>query len=119
MFQRIQFALASFGHCFDLFPRHFRIRLVLFPVFKKRSFASTHTTIAFAMAATLFLLFTKQKFVKYGAILYAICIGLGVSISIHWFSDFVAGAIIGTIIGTVVGKSFRNRYLLNKPEKNN
>jgi len=26
--------------------------------------------------------------------------------TIHWFSDFVAGAIIGSVIGTVVGKSF-------------
>jgi membrane-associated phospholipid phosphatase len=26
--------------------------------------------------------------------------------TIHWFSDFVAGAIIGSVIGAVVGKSF-------------
>ena len=26
--------------------------------------------------------------------------------TIHWFSDFVAGAILGTVIGVVVGKSF-------------
>ena len=26
--------------------------------------------------------------------------------TIHWLSDFVAGAIIGSIIGIVVGKSF-------------
>jgi membrane-associated phospholipid phosphatase len=26
--------------------------------------------------------------------------------TIHWFSDFVAGGIIGTIVGIVVGKSF-------------
>jgi membrane-associated phospholipid phosphatase len=26
--------------------------------------------------------------------------------TIHWFSDFVAGAILGAIIGVVVGKRF-------------
>jgi F0F1-type ATP synthase assembly protein I len=26
--------------------------------------------------------------------------------TIHWFSDFLAGAMIGTMIGLVVGKSF-------------
>jgi membrane-associated phospholipid phosphatase len=26
--------------------------------------------------------------------------------TIHWFSDFLAGAIIGTVVGVVVGKSF-------------
>jgi membrane-associated phospholipid phosphatase len=26
--------------------------------------------------------------------------------TIHWFSDFVAGAIFGSVIGVVVGKSF-------------
>jgi membrane-associated phospholipid phosphatase len=26
--------------------------------------------------------------------------------TIHWFSDFLAGAIIGSAIGAVVGKSF-------------
>jgi hypothetical protein len=41
-----------------------------------------------------------------GALLYAFYIGLGVSVTIHWFSEFVAGAIIGSVIGTVVGRSF-------------
>jgi hypothetical protein len=26
--------------------------------------------------------------------------------TIHWFSDFAAGAIIGSVIGAVVGKNF-------------
>jgi uncharacterized protein YcfJ len=26
--------------------------------------------------------------------------------TIHWFSDFAAGAIIGSVIGAVVGKGF-------------
>ncbi len=67
---------------------------------------SSHTTIAFAMAITLFVLFPRNKLVRFFALAYAFYIGLSVSISIHWFSDFVAGAIIGSLIGIVVGKSF-------------
>jgi membrane-associated phospholipid phosphatase len=67
---------------------------------------SSHTTIAFAMAMTVFTLWPKQRWLGVMAILYACYIGIGVSMTIHWFSDFVAGAIIGSVIGTVVGKSF-------------
>jgi membrane-associated phospholipid phosphatase len=67
---------------------------------------SSHTMIAFAMAVTLLKLYPKNEVVKYIAILYALFIGFGVSISIHWFSDFVAGAFMGTVIGVVVGNSF-------------
>jgi membrane-associated phospholipid phosphatase len=68
---------------------------------------SSHTTIAFAMACTIFTLFPKHKWLGCAAITYALYIGLGVSMTIHWFSDFVAGAILGTLIGVVVGRSFR------------
>jgi membrane-associated phospholipid phosphatase len=67
---------------------------------------SSHTTIAFAMAVTVFTLFPKQRWLAYLAITYALYIGVGVSMTIHWFSDFAAGAIIGTAIGAVVGKGF-------------
>ena len=67
---------------------------------------SSHTTIAFAMAVTIFTLPPKQRWLGYLAITYALYIGIGVSMTIHWFSDFAAGAIIGTAIGTVVGRSF-------------
>ena len=67
---------------------------------------SSHTTIAFAMAVTLFRLFPTQRWLGYVVIAYALYIGIGVSMTIHWFSDFTAGAIIGTAIGAVVGKSF-------------
>lgn len=70
---------------------------------------SSHTTIAFAMALTSWRLYPKNKIVKWVAVLYALYIGIGVSTTIHWFSDFVAGAIIGAVIGTVVGKSFRDQ----------
>ena len=67
---------------------------------------SSHTTIAFAMAFTIFTLHPKQRWLGVVAIMYAFYVGFGVSMSIHWFSDFAAGAIIGTVVGTVAGKSF-------------
>jgi membrane-associated phospholipid phosphatase len=67
---------------------------------------SSHTTIAFAMAVTVFRLFPKQKGLGYLAIAYAFYIGFGVSMTIHWLSDFVAGALIGTVVGVVVGTSY-------------
>ena len=67
---------------------------------------SSHATIAFAMAVTVFTLCPKQRWLGFVAILYAFYVGIGVSLTIHWFSDFVAGAIIGSVIGAVVGKSF-------------
>jgi hypothetical protein len=39
-------------------------------------------------------------------ILLPLYIGVGVSMTIHWFSDFVAGAMMGTVIGRVVGRSY-------------
>jgi len=70
---------------------------------------SSHTTIAFAMAVTLIILYSRNKSFKYLALIYAFYVGLGVSVSIHWFSDFTAGAIIGSVVGIVVGKSFRDK----------
>ena len=67
---------------------------------------SSHTTIAFAMAATIFTLFPKRRWLGCVAFTYALYIGVGVSMTIHWFSDFAAGAIIGTMVGTVVGRNF-------------
>ena len=60
----------------------------------------------------VFALFPKQRWLGYLAIAYALCIGIGVSMTIHWFADFAAGAIIGTAIGTVVGSCLRS-WLLN------
>ena len=65
---------------------------------------SSHTTIAFAMAFLLIGLFPKNVLVRCVALIYAFYIGIGVSFSIHWFSDFVAGAIIGTVIGVTVAR---------------
>ena len=75
---------------------------------------SSHTTIAFAMTFTLWMLFPKNKVIKILALFYALYIGLGVSMTIHWFSDFVAGAIIGTVIGIIAGKAFNERKFIYK-----
>lgn len=85
---------------------------------------SSHTTVAFAMAVTIFVLYWQSRSATeheggaarraaWGALLVALYIGLGVSTNIHWFSDFVAGAIIGTLIGLAVGKSFNKEKLLH------
>ena len=66
---------------------------------------SSHTTIAFAMAVTVFRLFPKQRWLGALAIAYALYIGVGGSTTIHWFSDFAAGALVGTVVGMVVGAS--------------
>ncbi len=70
---------------------------------------SSHTTVAFAMAFAIWTLFPKNKTVRALALIYALYIGFGVSMTIHWFSDFAAGAIIGTLIGVIVGRSFKKR----------
>ena len=67
---------------------------------------SSHTAVAFAMSAAFFVLYPHLKVRGYLALMYAFYIGIGVSVSIHWFSDFLAGAIIGTTIGIAVAKSF-------------
>jgi membrane-associated phospholipid phosphatase len=67
---------------------------------------SSHTTVAFSMAACLIALFPRKKPLVILAAFYALYVGLSVSVSIHWLSEFVAGAILGSVIGTVVGRSF-------------
>ncbi len=66
---------------------------------------SSHTAIAFAMSVCLFLLYPKNKILQFFVLAYALYIGIGVSVSIHWFSDFVAGVIFGSLVGFVVTKT--------------
>jgi hypothetical protein len=68
---------------------------------------SSHTTIAFAMSVCLATLYPKNKLLVFAALGYATYVGLGVSVTIHWCSEFVAGAIIGSVIGKTVGRSFK------------
>jgi membrane-associated phospholipid phosphatase len=68
---------------------------------------SGHTTVAFSMALCLITLYPKNRIIALCALLYAFYVGLAVSVTIHWFSEFAAGAIIGSVIGMTVGRSFR------------
>jgi PAP2 superfamily len=71
---------------------------------------SSHTCVAFATMVCLARLHPKHKPMVCVALLYALYVGMGVSVSIHWLSEFVAGAIIGSVIGVVVGNSFAARF---------
>ena len=72
---------------------------------------SSHTTIAFAMAVTLCYLFPRHRHISFYSIIYAFYVGIGVSLSIHWLSEFIAGAFIGTAIGMTVGPFYRKHML--------
>jgi membrane-associated phospholipid phosphatase len=69
---------------------------------------SGHTTNAFAMATVLWEMYPDNGYIKFYSGAYAFFIGLSISTNIHWFSDFVAGALIGYSIGKSIGQSFRN-----------
>jgi len=78
---------------------------------------SSHTTVAFAMATCLVSLYPRNKPLVYLALVYALYIGLGISVSIHWLSEFVAGAVIGCVIGMAVGGSFKTSLDFEPREK--
>ena len=74
---------------------------------------SSHTAVAFSMSVAFVTLYPKKRAFCVLAILYAFFVGLGVSMSIHWLSDAVAGVIIGSICGLAVGRG----YLLAQSQK--
>lgn len=73
---------------------------------------SGHTTVAFAMTVCLIALWSRHKPRGYLLLLYPLYVGLSVSVSIHWLSEFVAGVIIGSVIGGVVGNSFKASHTI-------
>lgn len=73
---------------------------------------SSHTTVAFAMAVALIMMYPKNKLIRLFALIYALYVGLAVSVSIHWFSEFIAGVIFGSLVGLIVGKAFRSKLEL-------
>ena len=75
---------------------------------------SGHTTVAFSMALCLSTLYPRRKLVVIPALLYAFYIGLGVSVTIHWLSEFVAGAFIGSVVGLTVGANFKSKLFDRK-----
>lgn len=79
---------------------------------------SGHTTTAFAMAFTLVELFPENSTLSTLSLIYASLIGLGISVNIHWFSDFYAGSLIGYTIGNAVGKGFRSFFGYEEKDSN-
>ena len=67
---------------------------------------SSHTMVASAMGAAIFALFPDHKYARWLGLVWALYVGLSISVSIHWFSEFVAGAIMGTVVGLAIGKAF-------------
>lgn len=57
-------------------------------------------------------LFPNRKIMAHLSVAYAFYVGIGLSLSIHWFSDFVTGAIIGTLLGIIVGRNFRAKLFV-------
>ena len=68
---------------------------------------SSHTCVAFALSVCFAYIYRRNKLLGFLALVYALYIGLGVSVSIHWLSEFVAGALIGIAIGRSVGKNYQ------------
>lgn len=79
---------------------------------------SSHTTVAFATMFALITLYPKHAILKILAVSYALYVGFGVSMGIHWFSEFAAGMLVGIAIGTVVGRSFAERLQLSSAQTN-
>ena len=85
---------------FDAASRVFRFGFMRGGVFW--GWPSSHVMTAFAGAVALALLYRENRGLVWPTAAYAAFMAAGVSISFHWFSDVVAGAIIGTVIGVVV-----------------
>jgi len=85
---------------FDAASRVFRFGFMRGGVFW--GWPSSHVMTAFAGAVALALLYRENRGLVWPTAAYAAFMAAGVSISFHWFSDVMAGAIIGTVIGVVV-----------------
>jgi membrane-associated phospholipid phosphatase len=78
---------------------------------------SGHTANAFAAAATIAEIYKDNLWLKAGVYSYAVLIGLGVTLNVHWMSEALAGALIGYAVGKAVGKSF-SKLLKNNVSDN-
>lgn len=63
-------------------------------------FPSGHTMTAFAMSFAIRPFLASSK-AQNGVVIYALYIGLGVSFTVHWLSDAVAGGLIGYALGNL------------------
>jgi membrane-associated phospholipid phosphatase len=75
---------------------------------------SSHTTVVFSVATAICIVLLKgeaslrSKIIIFVVILFAFYVGVSVSVSIHWFSDFLMGVILGIAVGREVGNRFKN-----------
>lgn len=67
---------------------------------------SSHTTTAFAMSVALLVFYRDKKTVGLVAVLYALYIAVGASMSFHWLGDVVFGTVLGSVIGWCVARNF-------------
>ncbi|HEY4487958.1 MAG TPA: phosphatase PAP2 family protein [Candidatus Paceibacterota bacterium] len=65
---------------------------------------SSHTAVACALAAALFVLYKHSAMTRAAAVFYAFFIALGAGIGFHWFSDVLAGVIVGTLVGFLAAR---------------
>ncbi len=63
---------------------------------------SSHIMVAVAGAVVLMMLYRHNSVVKYLAFAYAVYMVIAVSLTFHWLSDGLAGAILGVVVGLVV-----------------
>lgn len=68
---------------------------------------SSHTTIAFAMAAYMVARYPTKAYMPYLMYTYATLVGLGVAVGFHWLSEVLAGALLGVLIGRSVARATR------------
>lgn len=65
---------------------------------------SSHTTVSVAIACVFAMIYRKNPFLVGLALVYGAYIALGVSVSIHWFSDALAGVIFGYVAARAVSR---------------
>lgn len=66
---------------------------------------SSHASVALAMVGAVLILFPRHRPLQMLAISYGVFIALGVSVSIHWLSDALAGTIIGLTVGIAIARA--------------
>ena len=89
---------------------HDTSRDFLFGLFRHGIFwgwPSSHVAVAFASMIALLLMLPRSRALRYVVIAYLLYAFIGISVSIHWLSDALAGAIIGTVIAYAATDRFR------------